>query len=261
MDLSISTIDNGNQFDFGRTSKEYSIYRDIYPENLYEKLLLFGIGLKGQNVLDLGTGTGIIPRHMYQFGASFVGTDISESQINEAIALSKGMKIGYRVCPSEDTGFNDDSFDIVTACQCFHYFDTSKFIPELRRILKPKGKFCKIFMEWLPYEDEIVSAMEKLVLKYNPNWTGGGFKQLEFKTPEWSRNCFEIETIHTYREFLPFTIDSWCGRIRTCRGIGASLSPSEINEFDKEHRALLAGYTEDTLNIKHEIQIEIYRLY
>ena len=40
----------------------------------------------------MGTGTGVIPRGMAQYGANIIATDISHNQINEAIELSKGME-------------------------------------------------------------------------------------------------------------------------------------------------------------------------
>ena len=59
--MKLNDIDNGNEFDFGRTSDCYSKYRDIYPQSMYEKLIAFGIGKKGQRILDLGSGTAILP--------------------------------------------------------------------------------------------------------------------------------------------------------------------------------------------------------
>lgn len=261
MDKIIENIDNGKAFDFGKVSKDYAAYRDIYPQSLYQKLLTFGIGLKGQRILDVGTGTGVIPRHMCKYGAEFTGTDISENQIRQAEALSEGLPIKYKVCPAEQTSLQSGYFDAVIACQCFHYLDVCKFIPELQRILKKEGKFCKVFMEWLPFEDEMLFEMEKLILKYNPDWNGGGYKKFEFKMPDWANGVFEIDTIHSYKEILTFTTDSWCGRIRTCRGIGASLPQNKIDQFEKEHMNLLNQYSKNgLLNIPHEIKIEIYRL-
>lgn len=260
MDLKLNSIDKGNSFDFGKTSKDYALYRDIYPKSMYDKLILFGIGSKGQRILDLGTGTGVIPRNMHSTGAIFSGTDISENQIKEAANLSEGMGINYKVCPSENTGFCESSFDVVTACQCFHYFNLNTFVPELVKILAPKGRFCKLFMDWLPYEDEIVNEMEQFVQKYNPTWTGGGFKQFIYNFPEWAKKYFELETIHSYNEYLDFTKDAWCGRIRTCRGVGASLPYEKIRQFESEYQELLKKYPSDILHIKHQIHIEIYRL-
>ena len=37
-------IDNGQSFDFGRTAEYYAKYRDIYPKELFERLLSLGVG-------------------------------------------------------------------------------------------------------------------------------------------------------------------------------------------------------------------------
>lgn len=82
-------IDGGKPFDWGKTSEDYGKYRDIYPDEFYGKIHSLGIGVSGQRILDIGTGTGVIPRNMYRFGARFTGTDISENQIAEAKRLAQ----------------------------------------------------------------------------------------------------------------------------------------------------------------------------
>ena len=166
--------------------------------------------------------------------------------------------IDFCVCPAENTGFADNCFDVVTAVQCFHYFDAEKTAAEIRRVLKPEGVFCKIFMDWLPFEDEIIHEMESLVLKYNPHWSGGGFEQFRYQFPSWAEQRFEIETIHSYRATLSFTKEAWLGRVRSCRGVGASLSEKEVSQFEEEYRTMLKKY-DDPLQLRHQIHIEIYR--
>lgn len=73
---SLENIDNGKGFDWGRTSKDYAKYRDIYPEEFYERIIDLGLCTNGQSILDLGTGTGVLPRNMYKYGAKFTGADI-----------------------------------------------------------------------------------------------------------------------------------------------------------------------------------------
>ena len=99
-------------------------------------------------MLDLGTGTGVLPRNLYSWGAEFTGVDISENQIAQAERLTQeaGMKIAYRVSPGEELDFPEETFDVVTACQCFQYFDRQRLFPELHRVLKPEGRFCILFM-------------------------------------------------------------------------------------------------------------------
>jgi len=52
-------IDGGNAFDWGKTSDDYAKFRDIYPALFYQKIVDMGLCIKGQRVLDLGTGTGV----------------------------------------------------------------------------------------------------------------------------------------------------------------------------------------------------------
>jgi len=131
-------IDHGKGFDWGLASKDYAKYRDIYPDAFYQKIVDMGLCTKGQHVLDLGTGTGVLPRNMAKFGASFVGADISENQIAQAIELSKasGLDIDYIVASAESFDFRDKTFDVVTACQCFMYFDKAVALPKIYKVLK-----------------------------------------------------------------------------------------------------------------------------
>lgn len=107
MEIRDSKIDGGKPFDWGRTSGDYARYRDIYPDVFYRKIVDRGLCITGQNALDLGTGTGVIPRNMYKYGAKWVATDISQEQIEQAKALSEGMNIDYLVSPSEKLDFPD----------------------------------------------------------------------------------------------------------------------------------------------------------
>ena len=81
MEIKDKRIDKGKAFDWGKTSSEYAKFRDIYPPEFYKKIVDRGLCIKGQKVLDLGTGTGVLPRNMYKFGADWTGTDISPEQI------------------------------------------------------------------------------------------------------------------------------------------------------------------------------------
>lgn len=260
--VQIDTIDKGKAFDFGNTAREYGKYRDIYPQSMYNKLYAFGIGRSGQKILDLGSGTAVLPRNMYAAGASFTATDPSREQLaaGKRLAERAGMDaIAFQVCAAEDTGFADRQFDAVTAAQCFWYFDVKRAVPEIARVLRPGGAFCKISMEWLPFEDAVVKEMEALVLQYNPDWTGGGFCPGVYSFPAWAKPYFTLETVHVYKEKIVFAKDAWRGRIRTCRGVGASLPEERVRAFDRAYKALLSKYPGNTVAIRHQIQIEVYR--
>ena len=242
MEIRIKEFDNGNPWDFGKTSEDYAKFRDIYPKAFYEKLVELKIGVAGQNVLDLGTGTGVLPRNMYNYGATWTGTDISENQIKFARELSEaaGMKINYKVSSSEELDFPQKTFDVVTACQCFPYFDKNVILPKVNKWLKTGGHFAILYMSWLPAESEIAAKSEELVLKYNPEWNGAGHKRYTVTEPEWSREYFDLENAIGFDLPVTFTRETWNGRIKTCRGIGASkLNAEQIAAWEKEHLAYL----------------------
>jgi hypothetical protein len=69
-------IDCGQGFDWSNASKDYAKYRDIYPDEFYKKIVDSGLCISGQKALDLGTGTGVLPRNMYKYGADWTGTGI-----------------------------------------------------------------------------------------------------------------------------------------------------------------------------------------
>lgn len=251
------SIDHGRAFDWGKASKDYAKYRDLYPEEFYRRIFSCGLCTEGQRVLDLGTGTGVLPRNMYHRGARFVGADISENQITEArrLASENGMDIEFLVSSAEEIDFPDGSFDTVTASQCYMYFDMGIVLPKLHRILKRDGHFCILFTAWLPEESDIARKSEELILKYNPYWTGGNLKRSPLDLPQLLDQYFEIEHDILYDIDIPFTRESWNGRIKACRGIGASsMTKEEIAEFEKEHLAFLSGVSE-TFEIPHYVNL------
>ena len=244
-------IDRGKAFDWGKTSVDYARYRDIYPQEFYDKIVNRNLCTNGQRVLDLGTGTGVIPRNMYRYGAKWVATDISENQIEQAKLLSKDMDIDYYVCSAESLNFPANSFDLITACQCFWYFDHEQIIPTLHNILKPDGRILVLCMEWLPFEDKIAGESEKLVLKYSPNWSGAGSTIQPIEIPDCYKEKFELIYHEEYPLSVHFTRDSWNGRMKACRGVGASLTQSEIKNWEQEHKTLLEKIAPEEFDILH----------
>lgn len=48
-----------------------------------------------------------------------------------------------------------------------------------------------------------------------------------------------------------FTRKSWNGRMKACRGIGASLTEQEVSAWEQEHTKLLAEIAPAEFNVLH----------
>ena len=88
MEIKDKNIDGGKAFDWGKISTDYAKFRDIYPQEFYDKIIKRHLCINGQSALNVGTGTGVLPRNMYGYGAKWTGTDISVNQIEQAKILS-----------------------------------------------------------------------------------------------------------------------------------------------------------------------------
>lgn len=255
--MKLDSIDKGKVFDWGKTSNDYARYRDIYPEEFYESILKLGLCKAGQRVLDIGTGTGVLPRNMYPYGADWTGTDISENQIKQAqfLAEKSDMKIDFYTCSAEEIEYPENTFDVITACQCIWYPDHIILAPKFSKILKPGGKFLILYMAWLPFEDIIAGKSEEIILKYNPNWTGAGEIRKPMWVPDEYLEYFDITHREEFDVKIPFTRDSWHGRMRACRGVGASLAEDALMKWDKEHRDMLEQNASEEFEVLHFISL------
>ena len=260
--ISIKEIDGGNPLDWGKTSEDYAKYRDIYPDAFYSKIVELGLCTKGQNVLDLGTGTGVLPRNLYKHGANFIGADISENQIEWARRLSAeaGLDIDYIVSSAEDVCFSAKTFDVITACMCFRYLNKDIVLPKIHEMLKDDGRFCVIFMWYLTNESAIADYSVNLMKKFNPTWTDANvFRRCALFTPKWSEALFIAKDAVSFDIPVHFTRESWHGRILTTRAIGPStLSKVENEAFEREHIEFLNNQPE-SFDILHFVTIQTFQ--
>ena len=107
-----TNIDEGRTFDWGKTSPDYAMYRPGYPASFYTVLQALGIGTRGQDILDLGTGTGVLARAFAKQGACVIALDIAEAQIDAArhLAVQEHLTVHFATCAAEEAEFYPRSF-------------------------------------------------------------------------------------------------------------------------------------------------------
>lgn len=123
---------------------------------------------------------------------------------------------------------------------------------------RPKIMLNTVIFTLSLFEDEITDMFLKLVKKYNPLWDAFNTR-IPVENSDFFLNGFEKYQFISYDEKIPFTYDSWNGRMRACRGIDASLSSSKSEEFSKEHLNILKSITNNNFEILHQIAIFTFK--
>ncbi len=250
--------------DFGRHSDDYAAYRPGFPASFYRRIDAMA-RIEGSRALDLATGPGTVALELAARGSSVVGIDVAAGQVAAAIRMAKQRELEhqteFRVAGAEDTGLDAGSFDLVTAGQCWHWFDSGAAMAEARRVLRPGGVLVIAHNSYLAEHAPIARDTEDLVLEFNPSWTMAGWSGI---FPELIDGVIRggfglIEQFCTQHD-EEFSHAGWRGRIRTCNGVGSGgLSPSEVRRFDQALERLLSGKYPDPMPVEHRVWCVVAR--
>jgi SAM-dependent methyltransferase len=233
----------GKIVDFGKTAADYGRHRAGFQPEFFDRLEKIGIVARGRRALDLGTGTGTIARGLAARGMIVTGLDRSTSMLAEADRLAReaGLEVKFVEGTAETTGMETSRLDLVTAGQCWHWFDRKQASAEAMRILVPGGQLVLGNFDWIPLPGNMIDATEKLIEQFNPKWTLGGGMGIHpvFLSGLSVAGFRNIET-YSFDLDIPYSHEDWRGRIRASAGVGASLPPEKVAEFDAALKKILA---------------------
>ncbi len=247
----------GAGVDFGRTAADYATHRAGFPPGFFDLLSQRGWARPGQRAVDLGCGTGTVARGLAGLGLDVTGIDPAQPLLNEAAQLDRaaGVRVSYLTGTAEATGLGPACADLVTAGQCWHWFDRPAAAAEVARLLRPGGRVIIAHFDWLPLPGNVVAATEALILRYNPGWAGAGGTGIY---PAWltdlGRAGFDRLETASFDVIQPYDPAAWRGRIRASAGVAASLDAAATARFDADLAACLArDFPGAPLKIPHRV--------
>lgn len=212
------------QEQYNRQAQLYAQSRSHATGDTLGLLLEWGEPLPHYHVLDVATGTGFTAFTFASHVAQVVALDLTQGMLAQAIRLGdeRGLvNLSFVQGAAEALPFPDGAFHLVT-CRIapHHFFSVERFLKEVRRVLKPGGKF--LMADTSTSEEPLVNRWQNYVEKlrdpshqqnYTPSeWTalleGAGFVVLrtttEYRTHltflDWvNRSGNDPETVHKLR--------------------------------------------------------------
>jgi len=203
--------------DFAATASDYAHHRAGFPDSFFVRLAAMGIGRDGQTVVDLGTGTGDVARGFAARGGRVIGIDRARELMEQARLLDEtaGVRVDYRVALAEATGLPSGCADVVSAGQCWQWFDRPAAMREATRLLRRDGRLVLAHFDWIPLAGNVVEATERIIKSYNWLWRLDGGNGMH---PRWLRELAEagyrdLESF-SYDVDVPYTPEALRGRVR-----------------------------------------------
>ena len=133
-------------FEGSSHAEAYGKFRPTYPASVIEAILSYcDAGGCGRGLaVDVACGGGQSTWSLVGHFKRVIGSDISEAQIREAAKLAGQRRetsaVEFFVNKAEDMAFlPDQSVDLITCAQGYHWLDHQAFCVEAQRVLKPEG--------------------------------------------------------------------------------------------------------------------------
>jgi SAM-dependent methyltransferase len=123
---------------FGAAAAAYAEHRPDYPADAVRWCVApTGRDLAGLRVLDLGAGTGKLTALLTALGLDVTAVEPDAAMLAELRRLVPSARARHG--PAEAIPLPDGSVDAVLCGQSMHWFDMSRALPEIARVLVPGG--------------------------------------------------------------------------------------------------------------------------
>lgn len=164
----MTTANSKNVERFSGFAGTYDQFRPEAPEMVCSLLSAY-LDRKADCVVDLGSGTGLSTLIWQSTALEVIGVEPNEDM--RKYAERKIMEGGYPNVSfvkgfSHDTGLLDQSADIVTCSQSFHWMEPVSTLMEVHRLLKPGGIFAAYDCDWPPTVDWVCEKAYQELLDY-----------------------------------------------------------------------------------------------
>lgn len=157
---------------FSGKADVYSKSRPSYPNEYIDYLLSANNLNETSSVADIGSGTGIMSRHLLERGVRVLAVEPNDDMRTKAEQdLQQFDRFTSIKGSAEETTLPDNSVDLVIAAQAFHWFDQKKFKLECKRILKQNAQVALVWNS-RDFQSPLINENREIFKRYCPNFYG-----------------------------------------------------------------------------------------
>jgi ubiquinone/menaquinone biosynthesis C-methylase UbiE len=238
---------------FSNRVENYVKYRPSYPGEIIP-FLENSIGLhKEQLIADIGAGTGIFSELFLKNGYHVIGIEPNED-MRQAAEHHLGQYAGFTNLNqrAEETGLNDQSIDLITVAQAFHWMDPEATKVEFQRILRPGGH---ILLAWNLRLQHTPFLQEYEILKQR---FGIDYKLTKRADEETIRNFFGPDNyaVHSFSNIQWLDFDALKGQLLSASYIPLPGHPS-YDDMISELVRLFVSFNANGV-VKMEFETKLY---
>lgn len=172
---------------FGVAADVYERARPLYPDAAIDWLLPAG----ARTVLDLGAGTGKLTRALAGRGLETIAVEpLAEMRTNLSWAVPDARILDGT---AEAIPLEDDSVDLITVAQAWHWVDPERATAEAARVLRPGGTLALIWnkrderVDWVARLGKVMGAGDAELIDMEAIEIGPPFGPTETFVTDWER--------------------------------------------------------------------------
>ncbi len=224
---------------FSKQSDLYAKYRPTYPHALIDYIL--GFVDNKHAAWDCATGNGQAALLYVDYFEKIFATDISEKQIANA---TSHPKIIYSISEAEKTSFADNTFDLITVSQAYHWLQFESFFKEATRV----GKNGSIVACW-GYKLAVASdeKIDELVKFFYADIVGKYWDaERKFVDAKYETIPFKFERLQS-KEFyinVEWNVDELLGYFSTWSSVQHFIKINNSNPIDQVERKIRAHWND-----------------